>query len=101
MITYNRAGESSSLDNVPFEVNPEAGDEIKDPLESHRSKGNEALVVYHNIIHEIAPGEGRKMERLLDSKCEYLSFPHLFGSGMFGIVEHCGVTLVIFQPKAS
>lgn len=49
------------------------------------------MVVNIDIVYEIAPGEGRKVESLFDSKCEYLSFPHLFASGKFGVVEYCGL----------
>ena len=30
--------------------------DIKDPLESHRSAGNEIVVVDNDIVHEIVPG---------------------------------------------
>ena len=34
--------------------------DIKDPLESHRSAGNEIVVVDNDIVHEIVPGEGKQ-----------------------------------------
>lgn len=34
--------------------------DIKDLLESHRSAGNEIVVVDNDIVHEIVPGEGKQ-----------------------------------------
>ena len=83
----NSTDEDELSDNIDFAVSSEV-DENKDPLESHRSEGNETLVVNNNIVHEIAPGEGKQAESLLNSNCEYLSFPHLFSSGKFGMVQN-------------
>ena len=84
----NSIDEDELSDNIDFAVSPEVDENKKDPLESHRSEGNETLVVNNNnIVHEIAPDEGKQEESLLNSNCEYLSFPHLFSSGNFGMVQ--------------
>ena len=84
----NSTDEDELSDNIDFVVSSEVDENKKDPLESHRSDGNETLVVNNNIVHEIAPGEGKQVESLLNSNCEYLSFPHLFSSGKFGMVQN-------------
>ena len=69
-----------------FEVSSEIEDNIRDPLELLRNKGNETLVVNNDIAHEIAPGERKQVESLINSNFEYLSFPHRLSNGTFRIV---------------
>ena len=85
----NSIDEDELSDNIDFVVSLEIDENKKDPLESHRSEGNETLVVNNNIMHEIALGEGKRVESLLNSNCEYLLFPHLFSSAKFGMVQNC------------
>ena len=50
--------------------------DIRDPLESHRSEGNEILVVKNDIVQKIAPGEGKEVESWLNRNCKYVKFVH-------------------------
>ena len=84
----NSIDEDELSDNIDFVVSSEVDENKKDPLESHRSEGNETLVVNNNMVHEIVPGEGKQVVSLLNSNCEYLSFPPLFSSGKFGMVQN-------------
>ena len=72
----NSVDEDELSDNIDFVVSSEVDENKKDPLESHRSEGNETLILNNNILHEIAPLEEKQVESLLNSNCEYLSFPH-------------------------